>query len=135
MRYSFTVHRTQDYLHVKVSGINCPDTVLGYMAEVRDACVRESCSRVLIEENLEGPSLSTAAVYGVVSRGSQNAAALVMKIAFVDVNPNHDPGLMKFAETVAVNRGVEVRVFKNVTAAEQWLKSETSEPADRSDKP
>jgi hypothetical protein len=52
-----------------------------------------------------------------------------MKIAFVDVNPNHDQGLMKFAETVAVNRGVQVRVFRNVPAAEQWLTSETSAPA------
>jgi hypothetical protein len=134
MDYSFTVNRRQDYLHVKVSGINSPDTVLRYMAEVREACVRDSCPRVLIEENLQGPSLSTAAVYGVISRASQSAAAVVMKIAFVDVNPNHDQGLMKFAETVAVNRGVEVCVFKNVTAAEQWLTSQTSVP-DRSDKP
>jgi hypothetical protein len=40
-------------------------------------------------------------------------------IAYVDVNAEGD--LMKFAETVAVNRSLPVRVFSTVGEAERWL--------------
>jgi hypothetical protein len=41
-------------------------------------------------------------------------------IAYVDVNAQGP--LMKFAEDVAVNRGVRVRVFGTVAEAERWLR-------------
>jgi len=40
-------------------------------------------------------------------------------IAYVDVNA--DGELMKFAETVAVNRSLPVVVFSSVSDAEKWL--------------
>lgn len=42
-------------------------------------------------------------------------------MAFVDGNPRHDAANMQFAENVAVNRGVNVRVFPDVAAAREWL--------------
>ena len=121
MEYSFTVDPKQGYLHAKVSGVNSPDTVRRYMVEIHDACARHGLPQVLIEESLQGPSLSTAVVYGLIRDGTTNAWPVVTKIAFVDVNPQHDPSLMKFAETVAVNRGIEVAVFKDIAAAARWL--------------
>jgi hypothetical protein len=41
-------------------------------------------------------------------------------IAYVDVNAQGS--LMKFAEDVAVNRGLRVRVFGTVADAERWLR-------------
>jgi hypothetical protein len=49
-------------------------------------------------------------------RGATTLAA----IAYVDVNAQGS--LMKFAEDVAVNRGVRVRVFGTVAEAERWLR-------------
>jgi hypothetical protein len=43
------------------------------------------------------------------------------KIAYVDDSIDFDPGMPVFAETVAVNRGVNVRLFQNVELAEEWL--------------
>jgi hypothetical protein len=40
-----------------------------------------------------------------------------------DVNSDHDSSRMKFAETVAVNRGVNVRIFADVREAANWLTS------------
>jgi hypothetical protein len=34
--------------------------------------------------------------------------------AYIDVNPEHDMGTMPFAETVAVNRAVNVRLFSQI---------------------
>jgi hypothetical protein len=121
MDYTFTVEQMPGYLHVKVAGVNSPQTVRRYMADVRAVCSQRRCPHVLIEENLDGPSLSPTAVYAVVCEATANAWPAVTKIAFVDVNPQHDQALMKFAETVAVNRGVEVSLFKDVADAGRWL--------------
>ena len=43
-----------------------------------------------------------------------------IKIAFVDDNPDHRE-LNSFGETVATNRGISVKMFKDVIEAEKWL--------------
>ena len=138
MDYTCRVEQRQGYLHVKVSGDNSRETVARYLGEVRAACLRHGCSRVLIEENLHGPSLSTATIYAVVMEGSRTAGPGFMKIAFVDVNRDHKQELMHFAETVAVNRGLDVCVFKEVRDAERWLErddGQNQQPEQPSGKP
>ena len=44
-------------------------------------------------------------------------------MAYVDVNG--DSGLMRFAENVAVNRGIPIQIFSNVSDAEKWLLQQT----------
>jgi hypothetical protein len=123
MLYSLTVERKPEYLHVKVTGDNTPQTVLKYLTEVHNACSTHKCSDVLIEENLEGPSLEISDIYAVISERSKNVHPVVDRIAYVDVNGDHDSSRMKFAETVAVNRGVNVRIFADVREAANWLTS------------
>jgi hypothetical protein len=74
---------------------------------------------VLIEERLEGPRLAATDVFDVAAGGSGRAVGAFQAIAYVDVNASGT--MMKFAETVAVNRGVPVRLFAAVTDAEAWL--------------
>jgi hypothetical protein len=45
-------------------------------------------------------------------------------MAYVDINPEHNAKAMQFAEDVAVNRGVSVKVFLTIPAAEQWMASQ-----------
>ena len=70
---------------------------------------------MLIEENLTGRRLETWDVYQVASDSSARARHL-RAVAFVDVNASGD--LMKFAETVANNRGAPINVFATVAEAE-----------------
>jgi hypothetical protein len=86
---------------------------------------------VLIEERLEGPRLGTLDVYEIAAGGSGRAAGNFEAIAYVDVNAAGD--LMKFAETVAVNRSVPVKVFSSVSDAEKWLLGEGRAGARQSD--
>jgi hypothetical protein len=130
MSFQLTIDRRPNYLHVKVTGVNSPQTVRGYFAEVRAACERDHCPNVLIEEQLEGPRLSLLEVFQLVSEGSQSVWPKVHRIAYVDVNGPPVGGHMPFAETVAVNRGAQVRVFADVAAAENWLIDQTSESRD-----
>ena len=125
MKPEVTLLAENGYLHAKVRGLNTAENVTAYLAQVREACVERGCKAVLIEENLDGPGLPLVKVFEVASKGSENAWRLSLKIAFVDVNPKHDPDTLRFAETVAVNRGVNLKVFASVEQARRWLVSET----------
>ena len=121
MSYVLSVENKGAYLHITVTGDNTPENVANYLSEVRDKCVEHQCSSVLIEENLKGPSLDLGIVYTIVTEAANRVWPVVQRIAYVDVNLEHHLESMRFAETVAVNRGVNVRLFSRIVDAEQWL--------------
>ena len=128
MPYQLTITEEGDYLHAIVTGTNDADTVARYLDELRRECIARRCYRLLIEERLEGPRLSTFPVYKVVSEGSERARGLLHAIAFVDVNAQGQ--LMEFAETVAVNRGLPIAMFATVEQARAWLQRTRSTAQD-----
>jgi len=128
VEYQFRVTPKGTYLHIQVDGDNAPETVLRYLREIYESCVKLKCPDVLVEENLEGPGLDLGEIFGVVAEGSKSVWPVVQKIAVVDVNPLHDQQNMKFAETVGVNRSVNVRVFRTVPEAENWIAAQHPRP-------
>ena len=102
---------------------NSPETVNHYLAEMHDWCLQHDCPNVLLVENLTGPGLQAFSIYELVAGKSTQAERVVGRMAYVDINPTHDSEAMKFAEDVAVNRGISVRVFATIRAAEEWLES------------
>ena len=130
MPYELTSSRKPGYLHVTVTGENTRENVMRYLLEVNELCVKANCPAVLIEENLRGPSLNVAEIFLVVAERSRDISPQIRQIAYVDVNPEHEKGRMLFAETVAVRRGVNVRVLSTIADAEKWLRDWLkSEPA------
>jgi hypothetical protein len=121
MAYSCTIERKATYLHVRVEGENTPDTVLRYFAEAAGACQQHGCSKLLIEENLAGPSLSVGQMFALVSARAEEGPPPPITIAYVDVNPEHDASRLRFGETTARNRGFLFHLFASVPEAEAWL--------------
>jgi hypothetical protein len=101
-----------------VTGVNSVENVVAYLQQLRQECEARGCFRVLIEERLEGPRLRTLDVFQIASQGVVGASR-IDAMAFVDVNAEGD--LMKFAETVAANRGLPIRLFSSVSDAKTWL--------------
>ena len=122
MTYKLTIDQKPAYLHAVVTGRNSRENVARYMADILRECTARNCFRMLIEERLEGVRLGTIDVFGIASEGSSRAGGMIKAIAYVDVNAESD--LMKFAETVAVNRALPVAVFSTVADAEKWLLNE-----------
>jgi hypothetical protein len=120
MSHELSVKRPGGYLHITVTGDNTPEDVQQYLLEVHESCVKHSCPYVLIEENLQGHSLETLEIFRVIAKAAQPSSA-VRCIAYVDVNPEHDADRMKFAETVANNRAMMVKIFTDLSEAEKWL--------------
>ena len=123
MPYQLSIERKPAYLHARVTGDNTPQNVRAYLEEVRSACWRLRCPAVLIEENLAGPGLSLTDIFGVAQHGSRPPGPdePALRIAYVDTNPQHSHADMKFAETVATNRGLDARVFRTIIDAQGWL--------------
>ena len=121
MSYTLNVEARAGYLYVSVTGENSVDTVNSYLTEVREACAKHQCFNLLIVENLSGPSLDTFSIYNLVASRSEQAAHIVRRLAYVDINPEHSAKDMEFAEDVAVNRGISVKVCPTIHAAEEWI--------------
>ena len=132
MPYEFRVTSKKGYLHAVVVGENTLETVQRYLQQVVESCASTKCPNILVEENLEGAGLDLGDIFGVASEGSRSVWPVVQRIAYVDVNRRHDLRNMKFAETVAVNRSVNVRVFADVPAAENWLQQQLNPPPENS---
>ena len=121
MSFNLTITENKTYLHIIVTGENKKENVMQYMEQIISECFTRNCFRVLIEERLVGPRLGTFDVYSIASQGAMNAFGKMKAIAYVDINSVGD--LMNFAETVAVNRSLPVKIFSKVAEAEKWLLS------------
>jgi len=121
MDYQIKFEDRRDYIHATVTGNNSRENVLAYMEDVLQECERRGCLRVLINECLEGPRFDTMQVFDVVAEGSMRALGRLEAFAYVDAQMG---SMSEFAETVAVNRGVPVAMFNNMSDAEQWLQNQ-----------
>jgi hypothetical protein len=120
MAYQLTIEERPDYVYAKATGERTPANALRFLEEAYAACVKSGRSDLLLDMQFTGPSLNTTSIYQVISQRVPDGRNL-RKIAYVDTDV--DPGMPVFAETVAVNRGVNVRLFPNLAAAENWLLS------------
>jgi hypothetical protein len=117
--YQLTVEERPGYLHAKVVGERTAANAFRFLQESFAACVESGHSSLLLELGLSGPSLGTTAVFTVISQEVAKFRKL-HKIGYVQTEvPN--PDIPYFAETVAFNRGVNVRLFKDIEAAQRWL--------------
>jgi hypothetical protein len=119
MAYELTLEEHPRYLHATVTGIRSARNAARFLREVHEACKSRGISAVLMEFRFSGPSLDTGSIYSVIAERSEDARDL-RKIAYVDETES-DPEKPKFAETVAVNRGVNVRLFRSVEEAKRWI--------------
>ena len=121
MAYKLTLHSKPAYLHAIVTGENTRENVAGYLRDLRRECIARGCRRVLVEERLRGARLGTSDVFAVVMTEASRVVGVFEAIAYVDVNAGGD--MMKFAENVALGRGIPVRLFATVAEAGKWLEN------------
>ena len=74
----------------------------------------------VLDMRLDGPSMGTTNIFSVVQERSGEGREL-RRIAYIDAA--REPERAVFAETVARNRGVNVRFFRSVEDAKKWLET------------
>lgn len=125
MSYDLTIEEQPSYLHAKVSGTHNAENAHRFLMDVHEAWVQRNSSAVLLEMKLCGPSLGVLSIFNIISERAPYAYGL-KQIAYVDACSEHDPEQARFAETVARNRGVNVRLFQTVDEAAGWLRDPVS---------
>ena len=121
--YQISIDQRDRYLYVTVRGENTSETIRRYSADIREACQRLGQNNVLLVVELQGPGMSMLDVYKAVAAGFDNAAGTGIRAAYVDLL-DHSIANMLLAENVAMTRGLPVRTFKDIAAAEAWLLTE-----------
>ncbi len=119
MSYQVTIDERPTYLYATVRGRRTPENLVRFMQEVSWACERTGLKAALLEMQLSGPSLSTTEIYQVICQRVP-AGQKLDRIAYVEVLVG-DADMPVFAETVARNRGVNVRLFQDASTAANWL--------------
>jgi hypothetical protein len=111
-----------DHLFARASGVRTRDSVVALTNEIFDATVANGLSKTLIDvKELEG-RLGALDNYLIVTEVFQKLRGKgVNKAAIVD---EQAPSLQGwFLETVARNRGFNIRIFTDHADALEWIKS------------
>ena len=130
MTHQLTITEQPGYLHFRVTGENTLQTVRAYLAEIHAECARRGCSAILMEEDLSGPGLGILDLFQIIEGGGDSARSLLKRIACVDVHSQSRSGNARFTETVARNRGLNLRAFPTIEAAAEWLNQFARPPKD-----
>jgi len=122
MTYRATFREEARYVHATAEGDRTPDNTQRFLREAYAACVQAGASSLLLEMGFTGASLGTSSIYSVVSERAGDGRNL-KRVAYVETSPS-DPVKPWLAETVARNRGVNVRLFEDVASAVAWLEED-----------
>lgn len=112
------------YLEITLAG-TVPSDIPDVLSRIFAGCVEYDAHRVLVDCRPVRGLIDTLWRYDFgVNMGDLNLAHLLaggrpVRFAFLGDEPLVDP--QRFAETVAVNRGVDVRIFTEPTDAFQFL--------------
>lgn len=120
--YQLTIAEQPGYVHFRATGENTPQAVRGYLSEIYAACAERGSTAILVEEDLAGPGLPMVEIYQIIESGGVRGRPLLRRIAYVDVRQQERAGNTRFAETVALNRGLNLRSFVSVEEAAAWLR-------------
>lgn len=124
--YAMTVEENPGYVHAMATGERTAANARRFLEEAYQACVRLGRDALLVEVRFDGPSLPLGSIFAVIKDRAMDGASL-RRIAYVEPNLR-DAEQASFAELVALNRGVNVRLFADIAAARAWL---SGEPPDR----
>jgi hypothetical protein len=121
MAYNFSVEQKPAYVHAKVSGDLTRPNARQFLVDAYQACIDRNVSSLLLEVAFTGGlGLGLGEICSVINERSLDGSNLE-RIAYVDTNPDLPRDMAEFAELVAQNRGVKVRLFGTLSEAEQWL--------------
>src|SRR6185295_2351805 len=122
MSYHLFIEEHPAYVHARATGDMTPENALRFLVEANGACTARGKRRLLLEFGFTGPSLNGGSIYDIITARSSHAAVFE-RIAYVDVSSERYSEHKRFAETIARNRGVNVRLFSSLEEARQWLGS------------
>ena len=119
MAIEFDHRIDKELLRVKATGHDENlEQVQEYGLAVMRAALENNCTKIICDESDLEYSLGTFDIFELVKSLSE-VVPKVVKVALIYKPTQFDD--VKFWENVAVNRGVQVRIFKDQASAEKWI--------------
>jgi hypothetical protein len=123
MPYERVIQENQDHIRVEVSGNCIPgkelDDAMDILAQAADSCHKKGINCILAIWNVPG-HLPPLTGYDLVEKAKEFNWDSQFKLAIVYLHNERFIDAL-FVETVAVNRGCRVKMFKNEQEAKFWL--------------
>jgi hypothetical protein len=123
MAYSLELNVEGNILCVRASGIRTLEVVSAIIVDIFTACTEQGCTQALVDvRDLEG-RLTTSDAYELVKDDFNRFRKKgLTRAAIIDRHINLEG--YPFLETVARNRGFNVRMFEDIDLARQWLRDQ-----------
>ena len=120
-QYRLIVEKDRDILHIRAMGTRTYDSLMAIVADVMASCREQDTHKVLVDVREMKGMLSTWQALKLVTTGFSTLrdVRILHKAAIVDLAENRER--YRFLETVANNRGYNLRVFENTDEAIEWL--------------
>lgn len=119
--FKLTMEKRKDILHVMVKGERTYKALVKITEQIMEACRQNETCRALVDVRAMGGKLSTLETFKLVMLCFARLRdwRVLRKAAIVDredARPRY-----KFLETVADNRGYNLRIFEDTAEALSWL--------------
>jgi hypothetical protein len=119
--FKLTIYKQGDILYVKAEGERSFKTLMKITEQIMEACPQNDTCRALVDVRAMGSKLNIWETFRLVTSCFARVRNwhVLRKAAIVDredVRP-----MYKFLETVADNRGYNLRVFEDTAEAIRWL--------------
>ena len=119
--YRIAMESRPGYLYVRISGTISGDSVTGLAKQVVRALAEETADGLMVDVRDLRMSLSPLSTVSLVRSFPKLAGEL--KVPTAIVYAARAQSVVRFYETVAMNRGYPTWIFPNAKEAEGWLES------------
>jgi hypothetical protein len=120
MPYHVSLDSRAGYLHARATGAYNPRNAMRFLVDACEAAQAACQKDLLLEFAQTGPSFDGGLIHEIVTARAAGATGF-RRIAYVDESSERGLEPMLFAETIARNRGVNVRLFRVLAHARAWL--------------
>lgn len=121
MSYELEIVEKSGYVVAVLKGVRTPETLLAAAARTTTFCSERQISHLLIDLKGMTGRLDTLETFDIAGHElpRQKAVRRVLRSVILDHPENVER--LRFFETVAINRGLNVKVFSDEDQAVEWL--------------
>jgi len=121
MSYKLEIIKEPNYLLTNIKGNRTTETVKEVTKEILEACIKYQYSKVLIDiREFSNRIGNTMNIFDLASQELPDIIQKkIKKVAIVDLEGFEED--KRFFETVALNRGHNVKIFTDLNKAQEWL--------------
>ena len=120
MSYELSFRHEPNYLYVKAKGIRTVENIIAMSKDILAVRDKHGYNKLLLDVRQMTGGLSTADAYQLGTKDFQeHRRPGQLKASIVDLEDNCER--FQFMENVAVNMGLNLRIFSDVDEAMTWL--------------